>query len=43
MWKTDRFWRYAKEAMVAAPYAKTDQDMQGLLQLARTWPQAALQ
>ena len=33
----------AKEAVLAALYAKTDQDMQDLHELARTWTQAALQ
>jgi len=37
---TDQFWQYAKEAMLSASYAKT---RQGLLELARTWTQAALQ
>jgi hypothetical protein len=39
---TDQFWQYAKEAMLSAAYAKTDDDRQGLLDLARTWTQAAL-
>ena len=43
MSKTDQFWQYAKEAVLAALYAKTDQDMQDLHELARTWTQAALQ
>jgi len=42
MSKTDQFWQYAKEAMLSVPYAKTDEDRQGLLELARTWTQAAL-
>ena len=33
---------YAKEAMLSACDAKTDNDRQGLLELARTWTQAAL-
>ena len=40
---TDQFWQYAKEALLSASYAKTDDDKQGLLELARTWTQAALQ
>jgi hypothetical protein len=40
--KTDQFWQYAKEAVLSASYAKTDEDRQGLLDLARTWTQAAL-
>jgi hypothetical protein len=42
MSKTDEFWQYAKEATLSASYAKTDEDRQGLLDLARTWTQAAL-
>jgi hypothetical protein len=42
MSETDQFWQYAKEALSAC-YAKTDEDKQGLLDLARTWTQAALQ
>jgi hypothetical protein len=40
---TDQFWQYAKEAIVSAAAAKTDVDRQDLLDLARTWTQAALQ
>ena len=43
MSETDQFWQYAKEALLSASYAKTDDDKQGLLELARTWTQAALQ
>jgi hypothetical protein len=39
----NQFWQYAKEAILSACYAKTDDDRQGLLELARTWTQAALQ
>jgi hypothetical protein len=39
---TDQFWRYAKEAMLSACDAKTDDDRQRLLELARTWTHAAL-
>jgi hypothetical protein len=42
MSKTDQFWQYAKEAILSATFAKTDEDRQGLLELARTWTQAAL-
>jgi hypothetical protein len=38
----NQFWQYAKEAILSACYAKTDDDRQGLLDLARTWMQAAL-
>jgi hypothetical protein len=40
---TDEFWQYAKEAMLSALVAKTPEDKEGLLELARTWTQAALQ
>jgi hypothetical protein len=40
---TGQFRLYAKEAILAACAAKTDADRQGLLELARTWMQAALQ
>jgi len=43
MSETDQFWQYAKEALLSACYAKTDEDRQSLLELARTWTQAALQ
>ena len=43
MSKTDSFWQYAKEAILSACEAKTDKDKEGLLELARTWTQAALQ
>jgi hypothetical protein len=39
---TDQFWQYAKEAMLSACYARTDDDKQALLDLAQTWTQAAL-
>ena len=39
---TDQFWRYAKEAVLAASYAESDDEKQGLLDLAQTWTQAAL-
>ena len=41
--KTDQFWQYAKEAILSASYAKTDDERLDLLDLARTWTQAALQ
>jgi len=43
MSETDQFWQYAKEALLSACYAKTDEGKQDLLDLARTWTQAALQ
>jgi hypothetical protein len=39
---TDQYWQYAKEAILSACDAKTDDDRQGLLELTRTWTQAAL-
>ena len=42
MSETDKFWLYAKEAILSISYAKTDEDKQGLLDLARIWTQAAL-
>ena len=42
MSNTDQFWQYAKEAVLSACDANTDEDKQGLLDLARTWTQAAL-
>ena len=39
---TDEFWQYAKEAMVSASDAETEEDRQGLLELAQTWTRAAL-
>jgi hypothetical protein len=42
MLKTDEFWQYAKEAILSASFAKTDDERQGLLDLAGTWTQAAL-
>jgi hypothetical protein len=42
MSKTDQFWQYAKEAILSASCAESDEDRQGFLELARTWTQAAL-
>ena len=42
MSEIDQFWLYAKEAILSITYAETDEDKQGLLDLARTWTQAAL-
>ena len=41
--QADQFLQYAKEAIRSACEAKTDTDKAGLLELARTWTQAALQ
>ena len=40
--QTDQFWQFAKEAMLSACHAEIDDDKQALLDLARTWTQAAL-
>jgi len=42
MSETDQFWQYAKEALLSASDAKTDEVRQGLLELARIWTLAAL-
>jgi hypothetical protein len=42
MSNTDQFWLYAKEAILSASYAETEGERQGLVDLARTWTQAAL-
>ena len=42
MSKTEQFWQYANEAILSASYAKSDDERQDLLDLARTWTQAAL-
>jgi hypothetical protein len=38
----DQFWQYAKEAILSASSAESDEERQGLLELSRTWTQAAL-
>jgi hypothetical protein len=42
MSKTNEFWQYAKEAILSAYYAESAEERQRLLDLARTWTQAAL-
>ncbi len=42
MSETDSFWLYAKEAMLFASDAETDEEKQVLFDLARIWTQAAL-
>ena len=39
---TDQFWQYAKEAVLAASLAESDDEKQELHDLARTWTQAAV-
>lgn len=40
---TNQFWQYAREALLLAYEAKTDDDKQALLDLAETWTLAALE
>ena len=40
---SDQFWRYAEEAMLDARHAKNETEKRTLLDLARSWTQAALQ
>ena len=42
MSKTDEFWQYAKEAIISASRAQTEDERRDLLDLAGTWAQAAL-
>ncbi len=42
MSRTDEFWQYAKEAIISASCAETEDEKRGLLDLAGTWTQAAL-
>jgi hypothetical protein len=39
---TDQFWQYANEAMLAACQSESDHEKRELLDLARTWTQAAM-
>ena len=39
---TDQFWQYANEAVLAACDAESDHEKRELLDLARTWTQAAI-
>ena len=40
--KQDMFWQYAKETVLAAYDAETNDEREGLFDLAGTWTQAAL-
>jgi hypothetical protein len=42
MLQADQFWQYAKEAIISASRAETENERRGLLDLAGTWTQAAL-
>ena len=39
---TDEFWQYAKEAVLLALSAESDDDRQSLMDLAQTWTLAAI-
>ena len=43
MSKADQFQQYAEEAIRWAHQSKTEKEKQALIELARTWTQAALQ
>ena len=40
---TDQFWQYAEEAMLGARHSKNETEKRALLDLSRSWTQAALQ
>jgi adenosyl cobinamide kinase/adenosyl cobinamide phosphate guanylyltransferase len=42
MSKADDFWQYAEEALRSATKSKSERQKQALVDLARTWMQAAL-
>jgi hypothetical protein len=43
MSEADQFQRYAQEALLWASQSKTEKEKRALLELARTWSQAALE
>jgi hypothetical protein len=43
MSNADKFWRYAEEAMISAQQSKSEREKRTLMDLARTWAQAAVQ
>ena len=43
MSETDQYWQYAREAILSVGYATNDEERRDLLELARTWTQAAMQ
>jgi hypothetical protein len=43
MSQTAQFWQYAEEAMLSARQSKSEIEKKGLMDLARTWAQAAMQ
>ena len=38
-----QYWHYAEEAMLSARQSKSEIEKEGLMDLARTWAQAAMQ
>jgi hypothetical protein len=43
MSNADKFWQYAEEAMLSAQQSKSENEKRTLMDLARTWTQAAMQ
>jgi hypothetical protein len=43
MSNADKFWQYAEEAMLSAQQSKSEIEKRTLMDLARTWTQAAMQ
>ena len=43
MTQANQFWQYAEEAMLGARHSKNETEKRALLELARSWTQAALQ
>ena len=41
--RSAQYWLYAEEAMLSARQSKSELEKQGLMDLARTWTQAAMQ
>jgi hypothetical protein len=39
---TDEFWQYAKEALLLALSAESEDDRKSLMELAHTWTRAAI-
>ena len=43
MSNAEKFWQYAEEAMLSAQQSKSQKEKRTLMDLARTWTQAAMQ
>jgi hypothetical protein len=43
MSNADKFWQYAEDAMLSAQQSKSEREKRTLMDLARTWAQAAMQ